>query len=169
MDLACGRDASARRAPAASDTLKFYTGSLTGNVIDPSAAAIPGAKVTALNVNTGIARQAETDARGVYLFSELQMGTYKVTVDAQGFQAKIVDNVGVNTNEVRRIDFSVQIAQSTQAVEVSASAAVLQTDKADVHSEIAAQQVSELPYSGGEGKNFQSLLYWSQAPDTGHP
>jgi carboxypeptidase family protein/TonB-dependent receptor-like protein len=134
-------------------------GSLTGNVIDPSAAAIPGAKVTALNVNTGIARQAETDARGVYLFSDLQMGVYKVTVDAQGFQAKIVDNVGVNTNEVRRIDFSVQIAQSTQAVEVSASAAVLQTDKADVHSEIAAQQVSELPYSGGEGKNFQSLLY----------
>jgi hypothetical protein len=134
-------------------------GSLTGNVTDPSSAAIPAVKVTALNVDTGVTRQADTDARGAYLFSNLQLGTYKVTVDAKGFQTSVVDGVRVNANEVRRVDFNVQIAQATQSVEVLANSAVLQTDKSDVHSEISSQQVVELPYNGGEGKNFQSLLY----------
>ncbi len=72
---------------------------------------------------------------------------------------QIVDNVRVNVNEVRRVDIAAQIAAATESVEVSANSAVLQTDKSDVHSEITAQQVVELPYNGGEGKNFQSLLY----------
>uniref|UniRef100_Q024C2 Cna B domain protein n=1 Tax=Solibacter usitatus (strain Ellin6076) TaxID=234267 RepID=Q024C2_SOLUE len=134
-------------------------GSLTGNVTDPSSAAIPAAKVQAVNNETGVTRQAETDARGSYLFSNLPFGSYKVTVDAKGFKTSIVDKVQVNVNEVRRVDIAAQIAQATESVEVAANSAVLQTDKSDVHSEISAQQVVELPYNGGEGKNFQSLLY----------
>jgi hypothetical protein len=134
-------------------------GSLTGNVTDPSSAAVPGAKVTALNVDTGVTRQADTDARGAYLFNNLQLGTYRITIEAKGFQTTIVDQVGVKANEVRRVDFQARIAQATETVEVLANSAVLQTDKSDVHSEISAQQVVEIPYNGGEGKNFQSLLY----------
>jgi hypothetical protein len=134
-------------------------GSLTGNVIDPTDAAIPGAKVEATNMGTGVSRQAETDSRGVYLFRDLQLGIYRVAVDARGFQTTVVSDVVVNANEVRRIDFNVKIAQATQSVEISANAAVLQTDKSDVHAQIASQEVVELPYNGGEGKNFQSLLY----------
>src|SRR5450631_1257605 len=70
-------------------------GSLTGNVTDPSSAAVPGAKVTALNVDTGVTRQSDTDARGAYLFSNLQLGTYKVTIEAKGFQTTIVGQVVV--------------------------------------------------------------------------
>jgi hypothetical protein len=134
-------------------------GSLTGNVIDPSSAAVPGAKVTALNVDTGVSRQSETDARGAYLFSNLQLGTYKVTIEAKGFQTTVVDQIAVKANEVRRVDVQGKIAQATETVEVLANSAVLQTDKSDVHSEISAQQVVDIPYNGGEGKNFQSLLY----------
>jgi len=134
-------------------------GSLTGNVTDPSSAAIPGVKVTALNTDTGVSRQADTDTRGAYLFSNLQLGTYKVTIEAKGFQTTIVDQIAVKANEVRRVDIQAKIAQATETVEVLANSAVLQTDKSDVHSEISAQQVVELPYNGGEGKNFQSLLY----------
>src|SRR5690349_15965496 len=96
-------------------------GSLTGNVTDPSSSAIPGVKVTALNSDTGISRQAETDARGAYLFSNLQLGTYKVTAEAKGFQTMIVDQVAVKANEVRRIDFEVKIAQATESVQVNAT------------------------------------------------
>src|ERR1039458_1799301 len=112
-------------------------GSLTGNVTDPSSAAVPGVKVTALNVDTGVTRQADTDARGAYLFSNLQLGTYKVTIEAKGFQTMIVDQIAVKANEVRRVDFEVKIAQATETVEVLANSAVLQTDKSDVHSEIS--------------------------------
>ncbi len=134
-------------------------GSLTGNVTDPANAAIPGAKVEALNVNTGVSGQVNTDVRGVYLFNNLQTGTYKVTVTSTGFQTTITDQVVVNANEVRRVDLKLPISQSTTSVEVSAAGVVLQTDKADVHTEITSQEVAQLPYAGGEGKNFQSLLY----------
>jgi len=134
-------------------------GSLTGNVTDPTDAAIPGAQIQATNVGTGVSRQAQTDPRGAYLFSDLQMGTYKVTATAKGFQTTVTDNLVVNANEVRRLDFNLAISQATQTVEVSAAAAILQTDKADVHAEITAQQIVELPYNGSQGKNFQSLLY----------
>ena len=140
-------------------TAQVLYGSLTGNVTDPSDAAIPGVKVTALNVNTGISRDTDTDARGAYLFTNLQLGTYRVTIESKGFRKVVLSDVVVNANEVRRSDFHLQIAASTEVVEVSANAAVLQTDKSDVHAQISSREVTELPYSGGEGKNFQSLLY----------
>jgi len=134
-------------------------GSLTGEVTDQSSAVVPGAKVEALNVGTGVLRQATTDERGVYIFTNLQPGTYKVTVSANSFKTVIEGNVIVNANEVRRVDRAMQIASTSETVEVSASANILQTDKADVHQEITSQEVVQLPYSGGEGKNFQSLLF----------
>jgi hypothetical protein len=134
-------------------------GSLTGNVTDPSSAAVPGAKVTALNIDTGLSREATTDDRGAYQFANVQSGPYKVSVTAPSFQTTAQTDVRVNANEVRRVDFGLKIAQTSETVEVSTAAAMLQTDKSDVHSEISSQQVVELPYSGGEGKNFQSLLY----------
>ena len=96
-------------------------GSLTGNVTDPSSAAVVGAKVEALNVDTGVVRQAITDERGVYLFSNLQAGTYKVTFTARSFKTVVADNVRVNANEVRRVDMGLQIATTSETVEVNAS------------------------------------------------
>src|SRR5260370_3904386 len=95
-------------------------GSLTGNVTDPSSAAIPGAKVTAVDVDTGVTRQSDTDTRGVYLFSNLQLGTYKLTMEVKRFQTMIVGHVAVKANEMRRVDYQAKIAQSTESVEVLA-------------------------------------------------
>jgi hypothetical protein len=134
-------------------------GSLTGNVVDPSSAVVPGAKVEALNTGTGVARQTASDERGIYLFTNLQSGPYKITVSAPSFKTVIEENVLVNANEVRRADFRLAITQSAETIEVVSSTSALQTDKADVHSEISTQDVAELPYNGGQGRNFQSLLY----------
>jgi hypothetical protein len=133
-------------------------GTLTGNVTDPSGAAVPGAQVVALNVGTGVSRQATTDDRGVYLFTNIGSGLYKITVTAKSFKTTVEQNVIVNTSELRRVDFSLQIAQTNETVEVTAGSAVLQTDKADIHAEITSQEMTDLPYNGTEGKNFQALL-----------
>ena len=116
-------------------------GTLTGNVTDPSGAPVPGAKVEALNVQTGVGRDTTTNERGAYLFTNIGSGTYKITVTAHSFKTTIEENVIVNTSETRRVDFALQISQTSETVEVSASAAVLQTDKADIHSEITEQEV----------------------------
>ena len=65
----------------------------------------------ASNVGTGVSRQANTDERGVYLFNNVQAGTYKVTVTANGFKTVVQNDVGVNANEVRRVDVALQIAR----------------------------------------------------------
>jgi hypothetical protein len=144
---------------AGSANAQVLYGSLTGNVTDPSGAAIPSAKVEITNMGTGASQTSESDVRGAYVFHDLQTGSYRLTASSTGFQTTTQNNVIVNANEVRRINFEMAISQAATAIEVSAASVILQTDKADVHAEITSQEVVELPYSGGEGKNFQSLLY----------
>ena len=100
-------------------------GSLTGNVTDPSNAAVPGAKVEALDVGTGVTRQTTTDDRGAYLFNNLQFGVYKITISAAAFRSVIESNIQVNANEVRRVDVHLQIVQASDAIELSAAVAAL--------------------------------------------
>src|SRR5215813_7288058 len=79
-------------------------GSLTGDVTDPSGAVVSGAKVEALNTQTGVAQAATTDANGVYRFQNLQPGTYKVTISASGFATAVQDNIAVTVNTIKRAD-----------------------------------------------------------------
>lgn len=107
-------------------------GSLTGNVTDPSGAIVPGANVEALNVSTGVSRQTTSDDRGVYLFTLLQPGIYKVTISASGFSQRVTDNIRIDANTLQRNDVQLQLGQVSQSVVVEESATRLQTDRADV-------------------------------------
>jgi hypothetical protein len=133
-------------------------GSLTGNVTDPSQAAVPGARVEAVNVGTGVVSTATTNDHGVYLFSDLLPGTYKLTASAANFGAKITENIGVSRNEVARVDVRLEMKTVTESVTVTTAPPLLQTDRADVHTDLTAQQIEDLPISGSQGRNFQSLL-----------
>jgi hypothetical protein len=139
-------------------------GSLTGNVLDQTGAAVPRTNVKGENIATGISRQEVTDVHGVYLFRNLQPGTYRVTAQAPGFQATIANGVPVNAHEVRRIDFNLTIAQAAPSLEVTAAAAVLQMDTADVHQEITSREITELPYNGGEARISKACCTWCPAP-----
>ena len=133
-------------------------GSLTGNVTDPTGAAVPGAHVEAVNQDTNVKSETNTDMHGVYRFTELQAGMYKVTVTMKAFKTFIVTDVQVQVSAVRRVDVALQVAVATESVQVSADSVVLQTDKADVHTDISTAEIEQLPYNGTEGKNFQALL-----------
>ena len=71
-------------------------GSLTGTVTDPSGAAVGGANVQALNVGTGTIQQGTTDNSGIYRFSALLPGTYKVTIAAPNFDTQVTDGIRVS-------------------------------------------------------------------------
>ncbi len=132
-------------------------GSLTGNVTDPGSAGVPAANVQATNVGTGVTRETKTDAAGVYTFNNLQSGTYKITLTAPGFKTLVADNIGIDANQVRRVDLGLQIATATETVEVSTSAAALQAEGADVNSRIGSNEIANLPITSSAGRNFQSL------------
>ena len=147
--------ASAGRFAAA----QVLYGSLTGNVTDPTGAAIPGAKVETLNTATGVHSESATDEHGLYRFNNIQAGLYTVTISSKSFTTFVETGVQVNDNAVRRVDVQLQIAKTTATMEVRADAVVLQSDKADIEAEVTPQEIEELPVTGGEGKNFQRLLF----------
>ena len=126
-------------------------GSLTGTVTDSSGAAVAGAKVDTLNVATGAQQSATTDSSGVYRFSNLQQGTYRVTIKAVGFRESVSENVNVSVNNVQRVDSELQVASQTQEIVVTTAAQEMQTDNANVHSDLSAQQVDNLPTAGSQG------------------
>lgn len=133
-------------------------GTLTGNVTDQTGAVLPNAQVEARNMATGATRQGTTDASGIYRFAALLPGTYKVTVAATGFASAVTDNVQVVANNVVRVDAQLKVAAQAQQVTVTGEASVLQTDRADVHTDLTARQIENLPTMSTQGRNFQSLL-----------
>ncbi len=135
-------------------------GSLTGNVTDKTGAAVPNAKVDAINTGTGIAKQTTTDERGVFQIQDVQAGTYKLTISAKAFASVITSGVQVVENAVRRVDVQLQVAEMGQSITVAADAvAVLQTERADVNVQVSEQEVADLPISGTLGdRNFESIF-----------
>jgi hypothetical protein len=131
-------------------------GSMAGNVVDSAGGAIGSARVQALNVATGAARTAVTDSTGVFQINDLQAGTYKVTISSPAFATVIQTGVQVDANAVKRVDAQLQPAQVSQTITVDASAAVLQTDRADVNTQLRSSQITQLPVGGA--RNFQSLF-----------
>jgi hypothetical protein len=141
-------------------------GSLTGNVNDPSGAPVPGVHVEAINQSTNVKAETDTDVHGVYRFTNLQEGVYKVTVTAKAFQTFVETNIQVQVSAIRRVDVQLQVATVNQAIEVLADQVVLQTDKADIHADISPTEVEDLPYNGSEGRNFQALLLLQPGANT---
>lgn len=131
-------------------------GSLVGNVTDGTGAVIPGAKVTITNEGTGATRTGEANASGTYSFSTVATGTYRIEVQSEGFKAYATTGVPVGVNDVTRVDIDLQIGEVTEVVEVSATAARLQTDRAEVRGEVGTRELQNVPVP--LGRNYQMLL-----------
>jgi len=131
-------------------------GSVVGTVTDPTGAVVPGVTVVVTNTQTGQTREGMTDAAGNYVIPNLQEGTYDLSVKMTGFRNHLEKGIPVTINTVRRANVSLQVGQVSDTVTVEASAAVLQTTKADVAVNIEAKAVENLPLGGY--RNYQSLM-----------
>jgi hypothetical protein len=141
--------------PSAVDAQVLY-GSMVGNVQDSSGAALPGAAVTILHEETKLTREAVSDATGAYTFTAVPTGRYTVTVAVQGFRSFTRPNVPVTLNTVTRVDASLQVGELAETVTVVGESAILQTDRAEVRSELNSRELRELPVP--IGRNYQRLF-----------
>jgi hypothetical protein len=130
--------------------------SLVGNVVDPSQGAVPAAAVTVTNTATGLVRETKTDERGFFAFRDLLEGTYDLKITASGFRTYTRAGIPITINTITRNDVEMQIGQISESVTVGALAAVLQTDKSDVHVDLGGREVTNLPLAGY--RNYQSLV-----------
>ena len=135
---------------------QVLTGSVVGNVTDASGAVVPEADVTLRNVDTNEARHATTSSIGAYSFESIPPATYQVNVTKTGFTSVLRSGLTVGVNSVVRADVALQVGSATQTVTVTANAAQLQTETADVHAEITTQHLADLPIP--PGRNYQELF-----------
>jgi hypothetical protein len=124
------------------------SGAITGYVYDPSDAPVVGATVTVKNVDTGITTTRNTDSTGLYLITNLNPGTYSVTVEASGFRRYIQENVVLRVDSTMRIDAHLVLGEVTQEISVTAAPDMLKTEKTDVGQAIAEHEVQTLPTTG---------------------
>lgn len=146
---------SALLMPQTSQAQVLY-GSMVGNVKDASGAAIPGAAVTITNNETNQSRETVTDGIGRYDFATVQTGTYTVKVSQPGFKSVTRKNVVVTLNSVARVDLVASVGEVTETVVVTAEAALLKTDRAEVSSELTSRPLQNLPVP--LGRNYQNLF-----------
>src|SRR3954471_19556364 len=124
------------------------TGSVQGNVADPTTAAIQGAQVTLQNEQTGIQRVTTTNEQGLYTFNYLESGAYRLTVKATGFQTAVYPGIVVQVGQKIRVDVPVAIGDVSTTVEVIGGAALVDTDTAAVGSVVSRREVTEMPVRG---------------------
>ncbi len=123
--------------------------SIVGQVTDSTAAVIPGADVTLIDLSTKAARTTSTNEQGRYIFVNLPPGTYSISVTKQGFSKSEVASQQIEIGTTATLNFKLELGTSTTTVEVKAvSTAELQTTSATVGTTISGNALAALPNFG---------------------
>ncbi|HYZ84213.1 MAG TPA: TonB-dependent receptor [Bryobacteraceae bacterium] len=131
---------------------------ITGTVTDASGAVITGATVTVTNPQTNSTRSATTNEAGVYSVPALLPGIYNVRVNQSGFSAQVRNDVELQTSQVAKLDFSLQVGNVAETVEVTAGAPVLDTETTSVGTVIENKRIVDLPLNGRNYLQLASLI-----------
>ncbi len=127
------------------------TATLTGQVVDPQGAVISGATITATNIATNISRTAKTTGAGDYTIPNLAPGTYDIKVEAAKFATAVVKALKLNLGDQQDLNFKLTVAGTTQTVEVTTVAPLIETTKTEVSSSITDLDMERLPTIAGAG------------------
>ena len=123
------------------------TGAIVGTVLDPSGAALRDAKVTATDVDRGTTLTAITNDTGSFNLPRVPVGRYKVKAESKGFQTATNQDFNILLNQTVRVSFVMKVGEVSQAVEVTASTPLLQTDTTLLGNILDSTAATEIPLS----------------------
>ncbi len=138
---------------------------ITGIVADDTGGAMPGVTVTATNTSTNVPYTGVTNAAGVYTMTSVPIGEYVVRAELQGFKSS-QSTITVSASQTARVDFSMEIGDLQESVEVTATAAVLQTENAVVGTQLDRNQVEKLPV---QGRNLSTATLYTAGVTSPNP
>ncbi len=128
---------------------------LTGQIRDPSDAAVPGAVVSVVNMETGFRRETNTQRDGSYAVVSLEPGVYKITVRREGFRTLIRLGVRLDVGRPARVDFTLPLGSMQETITVQAAPANLNGEDTSVGTLVGPEQIQRLPLNG---RGLTSLL-----------
>jgi hypothetical protein len=144
-------------APALAQT---FRGSINGTITDPSGAVVPGAKVTAIDVATGVVRDTVSSAAGEFEFADLPLDSYTVKVGASGFQTTEVDGVQVLAGKIYTLPVKLSLQHQSTVIQVSADALSLDTTTTTQTTTLNSTALQDVPLNG---RDFTQLMGTSAA------
>jgi hypothetical protein len=130
-------------------------GEIGGIISDATGAVVPGASVTVTNTATNQRRQVQSNESGNFTVPFLVPGVYDITVQAEGFKAATRKELTLQVGDSARVNFTLEVGQVTESVEVAAVAPLLTTDNAAMGTVIENKRIVELPING---RNFLNLV-----------
>ncbi len=130
------------------------SGTVIGTVQDSTGAAVPGATVAIENPAKGLTLQTTTNESGNYTQTDVPPGTYTITISKAGFQKFVQQSVAVTVGQSARADATMQVGQETQEVTVTSAPPPIETDRAEVQTNLTAGQIATLPVTN---RNFTNL------------
>jgi len=133
-------------------------GSIMGTVTDAQGAVIPGATVTAVSEERGTEASAQTNASGNYSITQLLAGTYRVEIEASGFQRFVQEAVQAGVDRTTQVDATLSVGALTETITVTDAPPALQTDRAEVSTALSDYQVQNLPVFDRNLTTLQLLL-----------
>lgn len=129
--------------------------SLNGLITDATGAVVPGATLELQNVATQARRVSTADATGHYSFPQIPPGNYEMTVKAQGFSVKIVNDLQLLVNTPATVNVSLEVGAVTETLSVMAEAVQVNTSDASIGNAVAGAVITQLPF---EARNVVGLL-----------
>jgi len=138
--------------PAHADNLY---GSIRGNVTDSSGAALSGAVVTATNTDTGIVTRGTTNQTGNFVFQQLTIGNYKVSVTSPNFKAYQASGIHLDLDQVYSLNVTLEVGAISEAIQVEANPAEVETTSMQLGTVISGNQIVDLPLNG---RNWTQLM-----------
>lgn len=132
-----------------------FRGGVTGTVTDASGAVIASAPVRLVSPETGLTRDTTTSSAGEFVFQDLPLGKYDVTVNQSGFETVHVSGIVVDAGKVNNLAITLKVAKQATTVEVQASAVQIETASSAQTSLINTKQILDIPLNG---RDFTQLL-----------
>src|SRR5438094_7850284 len=141
------------------------TAAITGRVIDPSGAAVPGASVTAKDTQRGTAWPTVTNSEGFYNLPRVPVGTYEIRVELAGFKTAVHPAVVLELNQTARVDFEMKLGEVSETVEVTSAPPLLNTDTMQVGTIIDSKVNEALPLASRSYIQLTLLAPGTTNPD----
>src|SRR6266849_4803298 len=135
---------------------------LEGAVTDPGGAAIVGAGVKVLAVDTDITQEQQTNSTVYYRFPGLAVGRYTLTVTNPGFKTRVIEEVRVQVGQTRTLDTRLEVGAIAERIEVKASSDPSNRTSAEASTVIDTDQIANLPNNGRDWASFTLLAPFAQ-------
>src|SRR5437016_696110 len=129
------------------------TGVIQGTIVDPTGAAVPGARVEAKNLDTNFTRSQDSDAGGRFAFLQMPPGRYTVTASKPGFSTIVQENMELTVGQALSLPISMRVSGITE--EVTVSAEPIEVTRVESSVTLNELTVSNTPVLG---RKFEDLL-----------